>query len=206
MKQFLIIITLCCSMILSSCTNSDVCTQDKSVNLELGLYNTLKKKLTGADSVIVYYPDSITIRGMKDQPLHDYLYLKRPKSNIVYVPLDKFDSVSTYLVTVQSSYSKKEPNPLRHDSIFTVTYKATKTDTITITHKNADNYLSLECGCIKVFTITSVKSTGHFIDSTQVMVPSVNNQAIENIKLYTDSTHIKGQAIKSNAPTNYIHR
>ena len=205
MKQLLVIFTVCCSMILSSCNSGDVCTQKKFVAVKLGLYNILKKKLTGADSIVGYTADSITIRGIKDETKLPYLDIP-PKTTEFYLPLHKFDTVSTFIVTIQSSYIKKEADPKRKDSIFNVTYKSSKTDTITITHSNADNYLSLECGCIKVFNITSVKSTGHFIDSTQVKIPSVNNQITENITLYTDSTHIKGQAIKSNAPTNYIYR
>jgi hypothetical protein len=184
-------------MIISSCSNSDVCTQNKSVISKIGFYNILdtKKKITGSDSILTYSPDSITIIGYRNDTIFTFgkTYYKTPKLSFVSLPLNKFDTVSKFIVTFQSSYTKKEPDPSKKESIITKTYKTTKTDTITIHYMNEDYYLSFECGCIKTHSLTKVTTTGHFIDSVSIALNKVNTQYNENIKLYTDSTHIKAQ-------------
>ncbi|MDP4238888.1 MAG: DUF6452 family protein [Bacteroidota bacterium] len=60
----------------------------------------------------------------------------------------------------------------------------TTLDTMTIYHTNLNDYLSLECGCIKTHSIDTIITTNHFIDSVRIIIHDVNTYNAENIRLY----------------------
>lgn len=107
--------------------------------------------------------DSLTIQGLDTAGIHidSLLYNKSKKISKVFLPLNKFVTVSKFIVTFNKT-----------------------TDTVSILHSNSDLYLSLECGCLKVHTIDTVLTTNHFVDSVRINNHNVININAEHIQIY----------------------
>lgn len=168
MKKFPYIFILFCFVNMTSCIVDEQCRQNKNVALYAGFYHVVKNQTTGIVTKSTLNIDSLTVRGLKFDSINakyvlvdSILYDKSKLINRIDIPLHKFVNISKYEVTFN-----------------------TKVDTITVSHTNSDEYLSLECGCLKVHTIDSVKSTNHFIDSIRITNNNVNTNNAENIRIY----------------------
>jgi hypothetical protein len=134
----------------------------------MGLYHVVKNQTTAAVTTSALSIDSLTIKGLKyDSIAQNYVYvdsnlfIKSKLTSKIYLPLHKFK--------VESKYE--------------VTFNQTK-DTITVLHENVDQFLSLECGCIKIHTIDTALTTNHFVDSIRIINHNVNTNNAENIHLF----------------------
>ena len=151
-----------------SCTVDEQCRRNKIVEMGIGFYHVVKNDSTKIVTTTSLSIDSLTIKGLKyDSIAQNYvyvdsnLYIKSKLTSKIYLPLHKFK--------VESKYE--------------VTFNKTK-DTITVLHENADQFLSLECGCIKIHTIDTVLTTNHFVDSIRIINHNVNTNNAENIHLF----------------------
>ena len=168
MKLFQKILILYCFVNLTSCIVDEQCRQNKNVALYAGFYHVVKNQTTGIITKSTLTIDSLTIKGLKFDSIYSkyvyvdsILYNKTKSINKINIPLHKFVNVSKYEVTFN-----------------------TKIDTVTILHTNSDEYLSLECGCLKTHVIDSVQTTNHFIDSIKISNNNVNTNNAENIRIY----------------------
>ena len=160
MKHIKNILFLICILAITSCVTDDQCHKDKYVKMQVGIYHVTYNGTTKTASSAYMNIDSITVKGIG---VDSILYNKTKTIHSLTLPLNKFTGESKYEI------------------IFNQTI-----DTVTITHKNFDTYLSLECGCIKTHTLDTVLTTNHFIDSIHISIHDVNpsTSAKENIKLY----------------------
>jgi len=169
MKNYILGFLILCLIIISSCTADQQCRENKTVNSKIGFYHVDKKS---TDNTITTSPltiDSISIRGLiynnttKIYVLMDSLLYKSAltKSNVL-LPLNKFSSISKFEIAFNNKIK----------------------DTISVLYEKSDQYLSLDCGCIKVFEIDTVLTTNHFIDSIRITNHTVNTTNAENIHLY----------------------
>lgn len=145
-----------------SCATDEQCRKDRYVKLQLGTYHVTYNEITKTRTTTAMSIDSITVKGIK---IDSILYNNKKKLSSLTLPLNKLDSFN--------------------ESKFQITFNNI-TDTLTITHQNKNQYLSLECGCIKVHTLDTVLTTNHFIDSVHISVHDVNTltSAKEHIKIY----------------------
>jgi hypothetical protein len=161
MKDFIYIVIIFCLFVIASCTNDETCRKDRYVAIHAGFY-TIKTDTLGIHSRASLTIDSITIQGLDSigQLVDSILYNKKKDSKI-YLPLHKFKNQSRFIVSL-------------NDTI----------DTLTILHTNYDQYLSLECGCIKTHSIDTVLTTNHFIDSILINNHDINTIDAEHIQIY----------------------
>jgi hypothetical protein len=151
-----------------SCTGDEVCRQSKYVMLEAGLYRVAVNTTNGIRTSTALSVDTITVRGIEidsitgnEKQVDSLLYNHTLNISKIFLPLHKFINKSRYLINLNGI-----------------------SDTMTIYHTNYDQYLSLECGCIKIHNIDSIHTTKHFIDSIRIVVSNVNNVNAEHIHIY----------------------
>ncbi|MEI8086818.1 MAG: DUF6452 family protein [Paludibacter sp.] len=145
-----------------SCTADEGCRKDKYVKMGVGFYTRTINATTNKVTITNLIVDSLTVQGIDTAGvLKDSIYNNSLKISKIYLPLNKFVTVST----------------------FKVKFKQT-VDTITIAHTNSNMYLSLECGCLKVHSIDTVLTTKHFIDSVSIKIHNVNNINAEHLQIY----------------------
>ena len=164
MKKSIFIVFLFSILLNYSCTTDETCTQTKYVKLTAGFYHfNDTTKITSALTI-----DSLTVQGLKlDTSTGQYhlvdsiLYNNQKKVSTINLPLNNGSTQSKFRI--------------RFNAIV---------DTLTIYHTNFNDYLSLECGCIKTHSIDTVTATHHYIDSIQIKIHDVNTINAENIRLY----------------------
>lgn len=167
MKQFNYIFLISVLLFGVSCTEDEECRKNRYVNMEIGLYHVTFNSSTQTNVKSTLSIDSLTLRGINvdtigNETLVDsILYNNRKNVNRLILPLNKLKNVSKYLVQFNQVM-----------------------DTVTILHKNIDYYLSLECGCIKTFSIDTVLTTNNFIDSVRITNHNVDNNNAEHLQIY----------------------
>jgi len=180
MKVLQYICFIFCLLFCLSCASDESCRTDRSVLLDLVNYHVTDNDTTRTTATMNI--DSLTVKALKlDTLTGKYAYL----DSIIYnnqktvgninLPLNNFARESIYEITFNKTIvtGKKD----------TISFKNTK-DTLTILHENKDNYISLECGCIKVHSIDTAIITKHFVDSIRIINHTVNNINAENIRIY----------------------
>lgn len=146
-----------------SCTNDESCTQDRIAKMGVGFYtraltDTLRKVYTTREKSL----DTLSIRGLAaNGTLIDSILYKSKTIQKVYLPLNKFENSSKFVLT----------------------FKTAK-DTIEVLHTNTDYYLSLECGCMKVHSIDTVLTTTNLIDSVKIINHKVNATNAEHLQVF----------------------
>jgi hypothetical protein len=144
---------------LFACTQTENCTQEKNVLMQVGFYKKTMDSATNIYSKSALTIDSIWVMGLGTDSL---LYNKETSIKSINIPLKKTIEQTDYIV--------------RFNNI---------TDTISIFHTNNDRYyLSLECGCVVAHSIDEIVSTGHFIDSVSIINRDINTTNAENIQIY----------------------
>ncbi|MDD3321843.1 MAG: DUF6452 family protein [Paludibacter sp.] len=151
---------------LSSCTNDEECRKNRYVNLELGIYHVTYNATTETSTKTSLSIDSITINGVKEingiSIIIDSIFYNNEKGvSELTLALDKSTNQSVFLAQFNNV-----------------------TDTLTILYTPYDYYLSLECGCIKTFSIDTVLTTNNFIDSIKITNHNVTNVDAEHIQIY----------------------
>jgi hypothetical protein len=151
-----------------SCTRDEECRKNRNVNLEVGLYRVTYNEATNTFIKSSLAVDSITLRGIKFDSLggqeiymDSILYNNTKRINKLILPLNNSSNQSKFYINFNQV-----------------------ADTITVYHTNYDYYLSLECGCIKTFTIDTVLTTNNFIDSVKITFHNVNNNNAEHLQIY----------------------
>lgn len=140
-----------------SCHTDDTCRKSRTVLLGMNFYLDTINHLNGRLVVQKLTIDSLWAKGVG---IDSVLYNKKQTST-VSLPLNSFAEESKF--------------HLKFNTI---------ADTITIRHKNSNEFLSLECGYIRTHQIDTVFSTGHFIDSISVTQNLVNTIYVENIQIH----------------------
>ena len=146
-----------------SCTNDESCTQDRIAKMGVGFYtraltDTLRKVYTTRAINL----DTLSVRGLAaNGSLIDSILYKSKAIQNIYLPLNKFENSSKFVLT----------------------FKTAK-DTIEVLHTNTDYYLSLECGCIKVHSIDTVLTTTNLIDSVKIINHKVNATNAEHLQIF----------------------
>lgn len=144
---------------LFACTQTENCTQEKNVLMQVGFYKKTMDSTTNIYSKSALTIDSIWVMGLGTDSL---LYNKETSIKSINIPLKKTIEQTDYIVRFNNT-----------------------TDTISIFHTNNDRYyLSLECGCVVAHSIDEIVSTGHFIDSVSIINRDINTTNAENIQIY----------------------
>lgn len=144
---------------LFACTQTENCTQEKNVLMQVGFYKKTMESTTNIYSKSALTIDSIWVMGLGTDSL---LYNKETSIKSINIPLKKTIEQTDYIVRFNNT-----------------------TDTISIFHTNNDRYyLSLECGCVVAHSIDEIVSTGHFIDSVSIINRDINTTNAENIQIY----------------------
>ena len=144
---------------LFACTQTENCTQEKNVLMQVGFYKKTMDSTTKIYSKSALTIDSIWVMGLGTDSL---LYNKETSIKSINIPLKKTIEQTDYIVRFNNT-----------------------TDTISIFHTNNDRYyLSLECGCVVAHSIDEIVSTGHFIDSVSIINRDINTTNAENIQIY----------------------
>ena len=144
---------------LFACTQTEICTQEKNVLMQVGFYKKTMDSTTNIYSKSALTIDSIWVMGLGTDSL---LYNKETSIKSINIPLKKTIEQTDYIVRFNNT-----------------------TDTISIFHTNNDRYyLSLECGCVVAHSIDEIVSTGHFIDSVSIINRDINTTNAENIQIY----------------------
>ena len=167
MKNQLYLLFIFCILLIASCAVDDQCRSNRFVLMELGVYHVTYNDTTKIRTTVVRSGDSLTVKALKKDSITgkviylDSILYNNLKVNKLNLPLHKFENESMYEITFN-----------------------TIKDTLTIVHENTDDYLSLECGCIKIHSIDTAFITKHFADSIQIINHKVNNVKAENIKIF----------------------
>ena len=168
MKAIYFILIVICISAASSCVVDEQCRQNKNVELGATFYHVSKNMTTGAVSKSSLTVDSVTVKGLSYDSINNkyyyidsILYNKSKSINNVYLPLHKFTNTTKYEVQFNSTI-----------------------DTVTILHTNSVQYLSLECGCMKVHSLDTVLTTNHFIDSVRIINHNVKTNNAENLRIF----------------------
>lgn len=144
---------------LSACTQTENCTQEKNVLMQVGFYKKTMDSTTKIYSKSALTIDSIWVMGLGTDSL---LYNKETSIKSINIPLKKTIEQTDYIVRFNNT-----------------------TDTISIFHTNNDRYyISLECGTVVAHSIDEIVSTGHFIDSVSIINRDINTTNAENIQIY----------------------
>ncbi len=158
MKIYKCFFVVVCAIFMSSCTNDEECRKERYVQLNAKFYTNILNTSTNKYTTSTLTIDSITLKGVD---VDSILYNNSKKISSIFLPLNKFKSESKFSVKFNQI-----------------------TDTITILHSNIEQYLSLECGCIKVHSIDTVLTTNHYIDSVKIKVRNVNTIQSEHVQIY----------------------
>ena len=168
MKKSIFIVLLFSILLNLSCSTDETCTQTKYVKLTAGFYHVSLNDATKALITTSFQIDSISVQGLlfdsvtsKYHLVDSLLFNNNKKLSTINLPLNNFSTQSKFRFTLNSII-----------------------DTLTIYHTNLNDYLSLECGCIKTHSIDTVITTHHFIDSVQIKIHDVNTTNGENIRIY----------------------
>ncbi len=168
MKQLIFIIFISILIFTVSCTRDEECRKNRYVNMEVGLYKFTYNTTTNTYSKSVLSIDSLTLLGINvdilsgNETLVDSILYKNKKNvSKLVLPLNKAKDQSKYIVQFNQVI-----------------------DTVTILYTRNNYYISLECGCIKTFSIDTVLSTNNFIDSVRIINHDVNNNNGEHLQIY----------------------
>jgi len=167
MKKYSFIVFIFSLFLIISCAGDETCTQTKYVKLTVNFYHPNPLDTILSNRIVTLSIDSLTVQGLKKDSTGKYtsvdsiLYNNQKNVSTINLPLNNFST----------------------SSIFKIKFNAV-TDTMTISHSNLNDYLSLECGCIITHTIDSVSMTNHYIDSVRIKIHDVNTINAENIRLY----------------------
>jgi len=163
MKQNTYLLLIALLILGISCTSSEDCTEDRIAKMGVGFYT---RALTDATKLVYVTSaqslDTLSVRGLAaNGTLIDSILYKSKNIQKVYLPLNKFENSSKFVMTFR-----------------------TAKDTIEVLHTNTDYYLSLECGCMKVHSIDTVLTTTHLIDSVKIINHKVNATNAEHIQIF----------------------
>ena len=149
---------------LMSCNSDDNCMQELNFSMKAEIYRMVFNT-TIEQIVPEKYTVPLSLNGLgRDSLLYDSTY-----TSTLNIPLQKFDTISSFVLAT---------------TIQVDTNYVTMLDTIDFYHANAEEFISIECGCIVKNSITGVAQTTHHIDSIVVVSPKVNLQSKNNIKIY----------------------
>jgi len=158
MKIFQYLVVVFFIIIMFSCTTDEECRKERYVQMNAKFYTQILNASTNKYTTSLLTIDSITVKGVG---IDSILYKNSKKISSIFLPLNKFKTESKFSVKFNQV-----------------------TDTITILHSNVEQYLSLECGCIKVHSIDTVLTTNHYIDSVKIKVRNVNTIQSEHVQIY----------------------
>ena len=153
----------------NSCINDEQCRKDRYIRMTFGIYHVTSNKSTNTNTKVALVVDSITVRGLtaEGKYIDSVSYKNLKKVSLLKLPLNKEVVESKFVVLFNNSI-----------------------DTITILHQNKVEFLSLECGCLKVHSIdtviatTKIKNPNSFIDSVKIVNHNVNTTNAEHLQIY----------------------
>ena len=163
MKQNTYLLLIAILILGISCTSSEDCTEDRIAKMGVGFYTrALTDTLRKVYATRAINLDTLSVRGLAaNGTLIDSILYKSKAIQNIYLPLNKFENSSKFVLT----------------------FKTAK-DTIEVLHTNTDYYLSLECGCIKVHSIDTVLTTTNLIDSVKIINHKVNATNAEHLQIF----------------------
>jgi hypothetical protein len=155
--KILFLLFAICALSLTNCTSDGECMQNTDIQATAKFHQPLYNSETG-EYEISDYSEIIKIFGAgNDSILSDTLLIKE-----ILLPL----------------------NPLKETTEFVFEIKDKAADTLTLFYKNKEYFMSLECGCLVFQTLENVEFTTNQIDSVFISNNEVNQNRVENIKVY----------------------
>ena len=142
----------------NACTNDETCRKNSYVRLQVSLYHLALNPTNDTLVASTWSVDSITVQGVGADSI---LYKNAKKISQLNLNLKKMDNQTEYQLNI---------NGIK--------------DTLTITHTNKTEFLSLECGCLTVYRIDSAFVTKHAINSVQIINHQVNTDNATNIRIF----------------------
>ena len=160
-KLFLVIASVFCALLFTSCNEDPECRISSYVRLRIG-FHEMRTDVAGIATSHSISIDSVNIQFANVQG-----GVRQERS--VHLPLNKFDTVSQFTFTFFDD----------------ITEGVAGIDVVSIFYTVHETYISFQCGLLHTFTIDSVRTTRYFIDSIVIVSPEVNNVSnAENIKIY----------------------
>jgi Family of unknown function (DUF6452) len=157
-NAFRIFIILLAVIACNACTNDETCRKNRYVSLQVSLYKVALNPLNNTLVASAWSADSISVQGIG---VDSILYKNSKKISQINLNLKKLDNQTAYQLIINKVI-----------------------DTLTVTHTNTTEFLSLECGCLKTYKIDSVFVTHHAIDSIQIINHQVNTDNATNIRIF----------------------
>ncbi len=159
-----ILLILASILAFAACSNDETCRKNRYVSMTVAFY---KDTIDIKDGKMVTLPltiDSITAYGLN---IDSILYKNKKNVGAIYLPLNQFAEESKFILI---------SNKIK--------------DTLTVKYKNNYEYLSLECGNIRVHHIDTAYISKHFfykviIEDREVNTSTSNaNAKTKNIKIH----------------------
>ncbi len=162
MKQTILTLLIIFILLSVSCVVDDNCRKDRYVKMGVSFYKKTYNPITNKYTISKNTIDSLTVRGLNslNMRVDSILYDNQKAISEIDIPLNKFATVSKFEIKFNQN-----------------------TDTITILHTNFDQYLSLECGCVKAFSIDTVLTSNHN-DSLKITNHNVNTTNADHLQIY----------------------
>lgn len=148
----------------TACSNDETCRKNRYVSMTVAFYKDTINTLNGSTVTLPLTVDSITIHGLK---VDSILYKNKKNVTAVNLPLNQFAEESKFVLN---------SNKIN--------------DTLTVRYTNKYEYLSLECGNIRVHHIDTAFVTNHFFYKVIIEDPEVNTSTsnasakTKNIKIH----------------------
>jgi hypothetical protein len=146
-----------CILYLTNCTYDGECMQNTDIQATAKFYQPKYNSNTGKYEISTY-SSIIKVFGVgNDSILSDTLLIKE-----IFLPLDPLKEITEFVFEIRDKTA----------------------DTLTLFYNNEEYFLSLECGCLMFQTLKNVKFTTNQIDSILINDNRVNQNKVENIKIY----------------------
>ena len=143
---------------LISCNNEETCRKSKTVLMGAKFYQDTLNTKTNQYVTLDYKADSLTAQGVG---VDTVIYNKVKDLSEIKLPINKLQTQSMFSIKFNEIY-----------------------DTITVLYHNTDEYMSLECGCLRTHTIDTVLTTNHIIEKIKISKPIINTTYVENIQIF----------------------
>lgn len=137
---------------LIACDNDETCRKIRYATMNVYFFNDTINATTGDTVQVAVKFDSIIVHGIKSDLIDVDSIIKVTSASSVHLPLNQLDSASTFAIKY-------------NNNIF---------DTLKIIYTNKYQYLSLECGTLRVHHLDSVINSNNYFYKVKIINPEVN--------------------------------
>jgi hypothetical protein len=164
-KEFNILIFILLIVAFVACNNDETCRKVRYVTMNVSFFNDTINQKTGDTVQIALTFKHITSYGINSDLIDVDSIISTTNKSTVQLPLNQFDTKSKFVIKCDAN-----------------------TDTLNIYYTNKYQYLSLECGTLRVEHLDSVLLTNKYFYKVKIENPEVNvtttNSNVKNISIH----------------------